>query len=637
MKIVFTLLLFFAMSFAFSQNAERHDTLFLKSLTVSESRSKLFNKDLRVEKIDSLEHIFQQNLTSIIERKSNTFIKNYGPGSLATSSFRGGSAAHTAVIWNGFNIQSPMNGTTDFSLIPAGMIDEVSVQHGGSSATWGSGAIGGAIIMDNHPLFNQGTSLQLSTQAASFRSFQNFLNFKSSQKNFISSTKMLRHTSENNFPFYNNALYGQPIQHQVNAQLSHLSLMHENYFITGNNLFKARIWLQESERNIPPFMLQAVSKANQADKTLRGTFEWQRNLKKSVLFVRTAYFNEQNIYNDSIASIFSNNRFQSSINETELRIYPKEGHLINVGLNYTYITAESPGYLTPPRQQRTALFASYNKSFKDYLQLFINGRQEIVDGEPIPLTPSFGFSANIRKHFGIKGNISRNYRLPTLNDLYWNPGGNPGLLPESGWSRELTLEKVQSPKKSFRWDYSLTGFSRIIKNWIIWLPEGFYWQPKNLMEVWSRGIEQRANIDLNFQKVRLTFRAMYDIIYSTTEKNAFSGDASIGKQLIYVPEHQARSGFQLMYKSFFFAYDHSYIGYRYTSADNSMFLQPYQLGTVRTGASFKIKEQRFQSAFNIYNAWNSTYQVMAWRPMPMRHYELSITFNLSLKNKKTKS
>ena len=38
------------------------------------------------------------------------------------------------------------------------------------------------------------------------------------------------------------------------------------------------------------------------------------------------------------------------------------------------------------------------------------------------------------KELQIKGSMAYNYRFPSMNDLYWRPGGNPEVKPEKGYS-----------------------------------------------------------------------------------------------------------------------------------------------------------------------------------------------------------
>ena len=58
-----------------------------------------------VQKIDSIsmQNFQNSSLADVLSNSSNVFIKNYGPGNLATSSLRGGTAQQTAVfdLWDG--------------------------------------------------------------------------------------------------------------------------------------------------------------------------------------------------------------------------------------------------------------------------------------------------------------------------------------------------------------------------------------------------------------------------------------------------------------------------------------------------------------------------------------------------------
>ena len=119
----------------------------LNVVEVSTSRLILFSNANKSETLDSalLDRYTSSNLADILLNESQIFIKSYGLGSLASSSFRGSGANHTSVLWNGFNLQSPMNGIIDLSLIPANFMNNVAIQYGGAGALWGTGAVGGSI------------------------------------------------------------------------------------------------------------------------------------------------------------------------------------------------------------------------------------------------------------------------------------------------------------------------------------------------------------------------------------------------------------------------------------------------------------------------------------------------------------
>ena len=71
--------------------------------------------------------------------------------------------------------------------------------------------------------------------------------------------------------------------------------------------------------------------------------------------------------------------------------------------------------------------------------LFALLRSEWYDAALIPFIPSAGAEYNISGRYptAIKINAARNYHKPTLNELYWIPGGNPGLKPEDGLTADI--------------------------------------------------------------------------------------------------------------------------------------------------------------------------------------------------------
>ena len=83
------------------------------------------------------------SIADVLTFNSSVFVKQYGRGSLSTIAFRGTSASHTQVSWNGMKINSPMLGMTDFSMIPSYFIDDASLLHGTSSLSMSGGGLGG--------------------------------------------------------------------------------------------------------------------------------------------------------------------------------------------------------------------------------------------------------------------------------------------------------------------------------------------------------------------------------------------------------------------------------------------------------------------------------------------------------------
>ncbi len=620
---------------SFGQTNISDTTFSLKEVIVSTNRIANFSAGTKVNSIDSLSFSQHrnQNLSDLLIDESPLFIKSYGLGALATSSFRGGSASHTAILWNGFNINSPMNGQLDLSLVPVNFSDAVAIQYGGTSALWGSGAVGGAIHLTNNAKFNTGVTTRINLSAGSFETYNQQASVEFSKKRFISSIKLFNTSAKNNFQ-YNNIFSPENSKiTQSNAELKSYGLLSENYFlIKENQKLNLFFWYQHTDRNIPPTMLQLINKSNQIDNSYRITSEWKYNKKRTTTYIRAAYFNESLIFSDDIFHSLSNSRSQSIITEAETKINLSKQYFINIGINNTFANAIASGYPDKPQQNRTALFASYLYTTKnEKLKANVSVRQEMIENKFAPFTYSVGADYQLIKWLSLKGNFSKVYRIPTFNDLYWNPGGNPNLLPESGYSEEIGL-KLNLRNNNIAFTSDATVFNRKIENWIIWLPGLSYWSPQNSMNVWSRGMETNSTLSIKINKAKISFSILTNYVVSTNQQAKSTNDASIDKQLIYVPMYSGNGKISIEYKGVVFSYRHNYTGYRYTSTDNTQYLPPFYLGSFYLSYKMQLKNSTATIFLQANNIWNEQYQVMLNRAMPQQNFNAGISFEFNKPN-----
>src|SRR5688572_15081807 len=101
-----TLLLFVFAVFGFGP---MQDTIPLEQVEVYAPALDRFAQGQKVVNFDSklLETYSARSLGDLLQEKSPVFVRQYGAGMLASPSFRGTSAGHTAVFWNGLPINSP--------------------------------------------------------------------------------------------------------------------------------------------------------------------------------------------------------------------------------------------------------------------------------------------------------------------------------------------------------------------------------------------------------------------------------------------------------------------------------------------------------------------------------------------------
>lgn len=576
---------------------------------------------------DQLKRRSFQSLTNLLEQETGIYMKSYGLGSLATSSIRGGSAGHTLVLWNGLPIQSPMLGLLDLSLLPVLAVDHINVQRGGNTALWGSGAVGGVISLGNRALAEQGLSISSQTGFGSFDNFQQHFELSVSEKAWQSRTRFSFQEAANDF--YYDIAPGFPRRQQTNAALLQHNFNQDLYWKPNENQQIALYyWRQFSDRQIPPTNTQTRSEAYQIDRADRLVMEWRQVRNRSVYQMKLAGFDENLEYFDPQIQLTSPSHFYSLMGEASAQWYGKNGYRILTGYTQTFNQAESNGYRAGEEENRSALFASILQN-RTRWNWQLSLRQALVNGDLIPFVPTLALDYQILPSLTIKGKLSRNYRLPTLNDRFWQPGGNPELKAESGWSEEVTVAGNWE-KNKFQIRGSLTAFNRQIDNWILWsIRTGQnFWSANNIAAVWSRGLEPRLKISYQVSDLHLTFQLGYDYTRSTNQIALENPRIAKGQQLLYTPIHQGFGNLQLTWKLLQLNYNHRFVG---PSRGINDPLASFDIGQAQL--QYRIAEENVESHlfFQANNIWNQSYLVVERRPMPGTHYQFGI--KLSYYNK----
>lgn len=610
---------------------EYPDTVRLDDVVISAERATSFGAGAKLQALDSLALLRNRfgGLGDLLRDAGPMFVKSYAPGGLATTSFRGGAAGHTAVVWNGFNLNSTMNGQLDLSLIPSFLADEVAVQYGGAAALWGSGAVGGAVLLNSKPAYGQGLSVEAGISVGSFSDLRQQLGITFGTAKWSGTLKAYRATAQNDFPFRTSAPGENHMARMPNAAFSQHGIIAGNHFRIGQcQRLNVMIWLDDAERQVPPTLMQSNTGDHQHDHSIRATSEWQRTGARTNLFARAGWFDERLWWygQESDSGAFSRARTLTA--ETEARFSPGAGQLLALGLNHVHAEALADGYPHGPSEERSALFAAYRyRSATAKWNAGASIRQEAVQGAWVPFTWTLGADHALLRSLKAKVNLARVYRNPTFNDRYWQPGGNPQLQPESGYSGEVGAA-FATRWRNLHLSGEATWFQRRMDHWIIWLPEGGYWTPQNLMLVWSRGVETQAALRWTLGQSRLSLTAMTNYVVSTNERAKGTNDASVGKQLIYVPMYSGHGRLGLQRKKLAAALGIHYTGYRYVSADNRQFLPPYTL--VDASASYRVHTGNRTSwtvALQADNLLAEQYQVMHSRPMPLRSVRLSLSMH----------
>ncbi|MFZ7114655.1 MAG: TonB-dependent receptor plug domain-containing protein [Bacteroidota bacterium] len=610
-------------------------SVLLKSVIISAVRSDIHPPGLKTEKPDSLMKMFciDQTLGNYFTDNTPSLVKNYGPGALSSVSLRGGSAYQTAVLWKGFSISNPMNGVMDFNLLPTFLFDDILIQYGGSSSLWGSGAISGTIQLSNNSSIVNRNSIKAGSRFSSASGWANYAEGKFSFRKFNSSIKLFITDEKNAFSFHQNG----ELKKQVHADAIGRGIVAENNFLfNSRTTLSFNFWYQFADRNIAPVLTEAISNAVQTDKNYRYNITFTRSFNNGKFVFRNAYFNERLFYNDSSLKEPSISNCKTLISEPEYSISFHKFHTFQAGLNLTAINATATEFNQEAEVIRKAAYLAYNLKVKK-LGFSVSARKEINEFQQPPVVFSTGIKYLFSDWLKFFGSFSTVYRNPTVNDLFWQPGGNTELLPETGISYESTLEldlfqlTGKNSNDSNAFSFLITGYKKEIDNWISWTPHGTVWIPSNIKNVHSYGAENSIVFKKKFRHVLFHLSTFYGYTISETTASGYAFDASVGKQLIYVPMYKAGGSLSLTYKNSALSFNQTYTGIRFTTTDNSSFLDDYTKVSTQFDQRFEIQNSVLALFIRVDNLFNKDYQSVLNRPEPLRNFSFGINITYTQK------
>ncbi len=627
-----------------------YDTLLLSELEVIANLEEL-NSPTKVTTIDSIarKELNLNDIGELLAAYTPVFVKSYGRGSLSTVSFRGTGASHTKVLWEGFNINSPMLGQTDFSLLPGSFFDEVKLHYGGGSLTEVSGALGGSISLKSNSSNNDNQLFSIQQSVGSFNTFLTSASLNLNKSGFSSSTRFIRQSSLNNFSYFNNAILpsGEEMT-QTNADFVNKGFTQQfSYRISNKQEIILISWNQWNNRNIPVIMTNVEKGGNQLewqnDFFTRNILSWKLHNANTSWEAKGAYFYEELDYylqtSDSLQNVIS---LIDSHNKTKnysliLNVSSELGKniILKAGTELLHQQVISNNYIEKKQRMIIDTYVSLKKNFSNILTAEILIRSEITDAEFIPIMPMLGINYKpfADHNFNFRVNISRNYNLPTLNDLYWYPGGNEDLKPEHSLEAEVGLDYATPLFEKHIITLSGSAYASSVKDWIIWLPGDYrYWSPDNISNVYARGIELSFKINGKFNNIEYNIFGEYAYTRTTNNSDSAKITGISEVQLMYVPIHSANGYLNVNTMGYYINWNLSFTGSRNTSLNNdedySFTLPKYTLNNISVGKRFTIKKVHLDIRGKIYNIFDINYQAVLWRAMPGRNFEISLSCSI---------
>lgn len=608
------------------------DSVNIKSVEVEATAVK---EKADVQQLDSnlLHRAENKDLGESLQKHANLFVKSYGMGSMATVSMRGTNSAQTKVYWNDIQLNSALNGIVDLALFPTFFMDEAEVNYGLSSMKLGSGGLGGAIQLRNKANFSESNHIQLQQDVGSFGLYNTQLKISLGNHRLKSQTKILRRQADNDFEYLNFNKANAPQEKVRNAALQQEGVMQSFYYrLKENQILETHLWYYRSDRNLPPLMTSIEFKEHQEDDAIRLLIGYKKYLKSGQFSIKSALSKQSVFYENERTSTASLTQTANWYNVVEWKQKFGKRLFTNFRLNTAYNQINPGAEVNQMDRKQLSAFQSikYNFTFKWKAEIQLREELILEEGSFFLPTAQLSFKPKGTDDLSVYAKAGKNLKYPSLNDLYWQPGGNPDLKAEESETAEIGLQNELSIfDKSYSLNWQTALYVSSIDNYIQWQPTVFgYWQALNLKEVATQGVEVRAKLKSQKAKLKKELRLNYTYTSSKNRASNHAIDHSVDKQLIYIPEHQYNINLNLSRKGYSLNYNFQFMGARYTTSDNESFLPYYTLSDLSLGKAFKWKEQYLQFSFAVMNVFDTEYQAIEWRPMPNRNYLFTLKYKI---------
>lgn len=629
MRHYFLPIIFMFLGFQSQASEMLGDTIKQKNLRAAEVFSDRLNQfsdnpSALILKTDSQFQKQSSTVADLLNQSGVAFIKNYGPGQIATLSMRGGSAQQTAILWNGLSMAHPGLGLVDFSYLPSGFFNQVDVLPG-VGGNLGNAAITGAINLKNHARFDEHENYTASTMLGSFGFRQTQIGMKKGNEKWSFDLNGMLNEAQNDFNY--STQFGS--RKQNHAAFRGLSLMGNfHVLIRKRSTISLGFWHQTFDRQIPATLVEFTSNATQQDLTNRAYVNFSTTKNRWSINARNGFQTFHIDYNNPLNQIFDITQTHQLINEVEFEFKRDSIHLFQFGMSHQYQWLDRINHQTI---QKIGAFVTYSRQLNKHYQFSATARQEVFNGQLAPFIPQISLLRFLPlSNLSWELKTSRIFRFPTLNDLYWPGQGNPNLKPETGYHAEWSTKiKIKRFNYFNLIEIQASHYHTWLENMIQWLPQSGFWTPLNKNQVWIKGVDLRLKAIKKIKQISIESASQIQWVSSQNIDPSPENTSEYRKQLMYVPQWQQNYSLGLRYRKSFIEWQSQFTGIRNTTSDGLNTLPAFWLHHFRMNQNFQRKKIIIQAFVSINNLFNKNYQVVAFRAMPMRNFQtgIQIRFN----------
>lgn len=554
-------------------------------------------------------------------------------GSQLSATIRGSTSNQVLVLVDGVRANDPLTGLADLSRLPLDNVERIEVVRGGSSSLYGGDAVGGVIniITKKTPrpltVSVENGSYVPQSRVAGFGFSKtsegpSIANLADSQRLSFSWGPRLGATS---FQLAGGAERAGNAYTYVDAngdarERQNAGLLSGDLSLgSAIDLPDARLGLSASgaysRKGVPGSESLPSLTAVEDDASARVALNYnaERFLADAFTFDATAHAEYGSVdYVDSAAP--ANDGHHKSVTagvELSQKAYVDDAFTLVYGSSMSWTGASSNDLGTPTRLAGGAFVEPAVTAGRlivrpslryDYYSDF--SPASLLGGIGAGLGTSYALSDDEN----LKANLTRTYRVPCFDDLYWPASdgaqGNPSLKPETAYEIDLGYERSND-----YWNVSGSLYARYAQDVILWEPgsDGI-WRPSNYGMAFYPGVELALGAKLGNG---------LELIVNYTYLRSFTLDGGLtiadDKRLPFTPEHNLKAGISGSIGAATWSLSETYVSTRYLNTANVSADPPYFVldAVVRTDIGPGIS--LYLAADNLFD---EPYSVVDGYPMP---------------------
>lgn len=577
---------------------ENEETVFLSLTKTAEPLSDL-TTNLTVITEEEIKEKSANTLGDILEGELGISYKSTGTLGQSQSIFmRGASSAQTLVLIDGRRVNSISTGNADFTAIPASMIEKVEIIRGSGAALYGTGAFGGVINVitkkatpltpNVNPYFSYGTFNTINAGVTGA--------YANDVVSVLVAPSMLSSDGYRPVSFYNSKNIFGKIGVNITED-SEIVLSGQAYNADIGN--PGQVGYYQSKQFEDNNYLKLDYNINFEDFKVQVSGYNANYNSESFDLNADAYNHYNSFYNTANTGVNGSVSYKDFLT-LGLEWDKTEFKLTNLDTNTETVNKN---------RETAAAYLQAILTFGDLTLIPVVRGDISTDYEDV-FTPALSAVYKLTDEIKVSGNVSKVFRAPSFNDLYWPGAENPNLKPEKGWSYDLGVE------------YAVKNFTAMVTGFYIDSEDLITWAPIDPLDPYSLWVP--SNVDKSKQ-YGYEVGVKYDICEEVSNKLNYTytrtEDKKTHKSLIYRPMHSLNYAItvkpvkdlkitaDVSYNATIYANDTNYGTYEHCE-----YLDDYCLVNVRADYQIMKYVSLWVKGNNLTN--NDTYQLSYGYPMP---------------------